>query len=306
MLTRRLSGSDLTSLLLDVMKDRADELSASDVLRQYCSDRFVQPSSADAVALARLSAEMLSAAVSVFDAVELPPVVPLGTHSAIAGVDLNRVITTTRRTEVQADPTNALALEAAVRRRAMLAESPRSSEMVRLSAIERVVRAQRFDGPRSFAHFSLLGLVIAGRDVGSHRFEIDSLIELVTTLADLVRQACGAQAHIELSDLSGHLRDGGTAGPTSGLAAASNEILAALEASATVASCQMDLGRKQGKGYYSNLCFKIWVDHDGERVEVGDGGVVPWTVRLLQNQKERLTIGAISLERLLLVGHGAQ
>lgn len=39
-----LSGSDLTSVLLALMRRRAGRLSGPDVLRQYRSDRFVAPS----------------------------------------------------------------------------------------------------------------------------------------------------------------------------------------------------------------------------------------------------------------------
>lgn len=41
-----------------------------------------------------------------------------------------------------------------------------SVDDVRLAAVQRVVRAQRFDGTGRFAHFTLFGLVSAGRDSG--------------------------------------------------------------------------------------------------------------------------------------------
>ncbi len=80
------------------------------------------------------------------------------------------------------------------------------------------MRAQQFEGSRSFAHFILLGLVSAGRDTGSGSFEHTS-----------VRQ---------------HL------------------------------------------------------DAD---VEVADGGLVTWTRALLSNNKERLMISGLSLERLAVL-----
>src|SRR6266581_7897826 len=89
-----------------------------------------------------------------------------------------------RGTEVAADPTNGLALEAAVRRDRLLRQSPRSADPVRLAASQRVTRAQLFDGPVSFAHFQLLGVVTAGRDTGAHEFESRSLAEHVRFAAD--------------------------------------------------------------------------------------------------------------------------
>ena len=40
-----------------------------------------------------------------------------------------------------------------------------------------MTRAALFDGPVSFAHFQLLGLVTAGRDTGGREFERRALLE---------------------------------------------------------------------------------------------------------------------------------
>ncbi len=176
-LAESLSGADLTSLLLEVMRRRAGRLSPADVMRQYRSDRFVGPSTIGFEALRRVEDVMVAALGGDFELVTLAPVLPLGAHSAVAGVDPRNVIATIRRTEVAADPTNGLALETAVRRRALLAAAPRSADPVRLAALQRVTRAQEFGGPVSFAHFTLLGVVTGGRDTGSHAFERQHVVE---------------------------------------------------------------------------------------------------------------------------------
>ncbi len=86
------------------------------------------------------------------------------------------MVSAIRRTEVAADSTARLAVEATVRRQ-VLDERSRSSDQVALATIQRVTRAKTFEGPRSFAHFTLLGLVTAGRDVGNHDFEAAAGIE---------------------------------------------------------------------------------------------------------------------------------
>lgn len=63
-------------------------------------------------------------------------------------------------------------------------------------------------------------------------------------------------------------------------------------------TCSIDRERNAGRGYYPNICFKFLVDTGDEVVEVGDGGAVDWASALLQNRKERLLIGGVSLERL--------
>src|SRR5215472_10705260 len=131
MLASELSGSDLTTLLLEVLRRRAGALDAGDVLRRYRTDRFVAPSSLDFATLRRAEDAMIGALPDGFDVLMLAPVLPLGAHSAVALVDQRNVIATIRGTEVAADPTNGLALEAAIRRRQILDRAPRSAEAVR-------------------------------------------------------------------------------------------------------------------------------------------------------------------------------
>ncbi|MGW4210169.1 hypothetical protein ACWEIJ_19420 [Lentzea sp. NPDC004789] len=176
----RLPGSDLTTLLLALTRRRASALSGPDVLRQYRSDRFVAPSSVPFPVLRAAEDRLLAALPPSFDVVGLAPVAPLGTCSAVAEMDQNNVLSTIRGTEVAADATNALALEAAVRRQA-------STEDVRLAAVQRVVRSQLFEGAGRFAHFTLFAAVSAGRDRGSLAFERRHFAEHVAFL----REACG-------------------------------------------------------------------------------------------------------------------
>lgn len=175
-----LPSSDLTSLLLAVARRRAGALSGPDVLRQYRSDRFVAPSPVPFAVLRAAEDRLLAALPPTFSVLGLAPLAPLGTCSAVAELDQNNVVSTMRGTEVAADPTNALALEAALRRQA-------GSSDVRLAAVQRVVRAQMFSGAGRFAHFTLFAAVTAGRDRGSLAFEIESFAEHVAFL----RAACG-------------------------------------------------------------------------------------------------------------------
>src|SRR5215471_6252024 len=208
LLADRLTGADLTTLLLEVFRRRAERLAPADVLRRYRSDRFVAPATVHFAALRRE-----------FDVLTLAPVLPLGSHWVTGGVDPRKVIATIRGTEVAADPTNGLALEAAERRGNLLRESPRSADPVRLAASQRVTRAQLFDGqsarqvsaaggsggssPRvSFAHFQLLGVVTAGRDTGNSAFEIRHLAEHARVAAAGAAAAGAEQVTIAITCLS--------------------------------------------------------------------------------------------------------
>jgi hypothetical protein len=60
-----------------------------------------------------------------------------------------------------------------------------------------------------------------------------------------------------------------------------------------------DQDRKQGRGYYGQLCFKILaISSERREHELVDGGDVNWTQKLLNNAKERLVISGCGSERL--------
>jgi len=295
-LTDRLSGADLTSLLLEVMRQRADRLSPAEVLRQYRNDRFVSPAATDIRDMRRVEDAMFGALPADFDVLTLAPVLPLGAHSAVATVDPRNVIATIRRTEVAADPTNGLALEAAARRARLLEASPRSAEPVRLATSQRVTRAQQFEGPISFAHFQLLGVVTAGRDVGSHEFERTHLIEHLRLAVSGIAAVGARVGEIKIA--------------ITRLDEAAAGILSAVEdAFAGVSGVQVADApeRESGRAYYRCVCFKVYVrfaDQDGalsEPVEIGDGGFTDWTAKLLGNRKERLLISGHGLDRLAIM-----
>lgn len=251
----RLPGSDLTTLLLALMRRRVDAVSAPEVLRRYREDRFVAPADVPFDVLRAAEDRLLAALPPAFSVLGLAPVAPFGTCAAVAAVDQNNVVSTVRGNEVAADPTNALALEAAVRRQS-------GPDDVRLAAVQRVVRAQRFEGAGRFAHFTLFGAVSAGRDRGSLAFERQHFAEHM----DFLRAACG---DIEVR-------------------------VTVLDPRFEVLRGDLPADPARHTGYYKGLCFKVF--RDG--VEIGDGGFVDWTQRLLGNRKERLLISGIGVDRL--------
>ena len=291
MLADELSGADLTTLLLEVFRRRAERTSPAEVMRRYRADRFVAPAQVNAPALRRAEGVMLGALPPGFEVLTLAPVLPLGAHTAAAGVDPRNVLATVRGSEVAADPTNGLALEAAVRRADVLRLAPRSAEPVRLAASQRVTRAQHFTGPASFAHFHLLGVVTAGRDTGSHEFE-------TRHFGEQIRFAAAGLVALGLDQV--------TIAVTC-LDEPSRQVLAALTAE-LAGMPGVDITeapeRESGRAYYRGLCFKVYArsGQDGpDLLEIGDGGFVDWTAQFLGNRKERLLISGYGLDRLALV-----
>lgn len=274
-----LSGSDFTSVMLEVIRRRASRETPASVLRRYERDRFVRPGP-DPRAVRRAEEALLGGLPGDVEVVQLAPLVPLGTHSALGPVSQDKVVSTVRACEVAADPTNALALEAASRR----ARARDQPALIRLAAVQRVVRAQRF-AAGMFPHFGLFGLVTAGRDTGSLGFERSALAGQLEIAIRGVAAATGRDVQIALTPLS----DRGER-----IAAAVSAGLAPV----TPAGVVTDRERQAGRGYYRDLCFKVSAYEDGEPREVGDGGFTDWTARLTANQKERLLILGLSTDRL--------
>jgi hypothetical protein len=282
-LSERLSRTDLVTVLLEVMRRRAGTVSPTAVLRRYGEDRFSAPAAVPFAELRRIEDAFLSVLPTGVDMLALSPLLPLGAHS-VALVGQDRIVSTARLSEVAADPTNGLALEAAARRRALLKASPRSSDVVSLAAIQRVVRAQLFKDDRSFAHFQIFGLVTAGRDRGKLAFEQVAAAEHVSFAIRALHAAGASEVRVELTDLGGHRRvcDAVREGLAGGADAVDRP------------------DRVEARHYYSGFCFKAFALFHGEPFETTDGGLVDWTQRLVPSQKERMMISGTGLDRVAL------
>jgi len=271
-----LSGADLTTLLLRVMRLRTERLSPADVFRRYRADRFVTQADVPHAKLRATEDRLISLLPKGFRPVTLAPVAPLGLHSVVGPVHQDKVVSTVRGNEVAADPTNGLALVAADARQRL---GPRSTEEVRLAATQRVVRAQ-FTGrtPGLLAHFGLLGMVTAGRDTGDLEFERRHAVEHLQYVATAL------PGRVELWLTVWEPR----------YAVVADAVRAALPDVAVVD----DPDREAGRDYYTGFAFKVNLIDGTSRADVGDGGFVDWTQRLLGNRKERLLISGIGIDRL--------
>ncbi len=280
-LETELAPADLRSLQLDLARTRAAEITPATVMRQWDTDRFVRPSAADPRLLQHVESRLWELLPEHFDGVELSPVVPLGTCSAVSTVDQNRIVSTVRGTEVVSDPTNALAVEAANRRRR------RPGERVDLAAAHRVLRAQSFSAPGSYAHFRLFALVSSLRDRGSGTSEADVLVEHLSfwqrALGDLVGRG---RPRLTCSSFT----EGAVAERIT------DTVLPALAGGAV--RVELDPDRGQGRGYYTSGALRLLAEVDGTEIDLGDGGFTDWTAQLTGNAKERCLVSCVSVERL--------
>jgi hypothetical protein len=277
-------GSDLTSLLLEVAQRRAASVTSADLRRRLRTDRLVEPGTVDARALHRTITRLLDALPPSFEILELSPVAPLATCSAVATVDQKKIVSTLRAAEVAADPTNTLAVIAATR----------APTEARLGAVQRILRTQPF-GSIGQQHFTVLGLVTAGRDRGNLDFERAALVETLGVLTAALAATVPGAIELRLTSLRDRFTDA--------LIATAR---AELPETVTVVA---DPDRDAGRGYYRDLCFKVIVRAEGTEVEVGDGGFTDWATRLTGDRKCRMLVAGLGVDRIATVAepvHRAQ
>jgi hypothetical protein len=257
-----LSGSQLQTLLMPVMRERAGRARPADLLRRWREDRFVRPAAADPRRVSRVEAGLWELLDHDVYGVQLSPVTPLGTCTAVSPTSQNRIVSATRAVEVLADPTNALAIEAAARRD--------EHDEVHVAASHQVLRAQVF-GPGMGAHFRLFALVSSARDTGSGRTETRLLERHLAYWHRVLAPVPGAAVRYTIFD-SPVLR----------------------ERLAAIPGLTEERDRERGRGYYTGAALRITAGD----VELGDGGFTTWTAQLRADAKERCLISCISVERL--------
>jgi len=260
-----LAGSELHSVLLEVMERRAGARAAKDLLEQYRRDPFCAPAAVDLRAMNAVEARLLAAARR-FQALELSPVAPLGACSVVAPTRQHRVLSALRATEVVSDPTNVLALECALRLRA----EPECA--VHLATSQRVVRAQPIPKLPGYAqHFRLFALGSGGLEAKDHAFTVDTLLLHVRTMLEALDRLQGL----------GY-----------GFGTPRVEILATPERRPLAERIVHALGpAAAGKPlehpYYSGgLRFQLWVTApDGTEIPLADGGTFDWLAKLASNRR---------------------
>lgn len=258
-----LPGSELQSLLLEVMRRRAAARSQADLLAQYRRDKFVRPAAGDQRVTVEIDGHLLAAADG-FDAIELSPVAPLGTCSRMGLTDQNRTLSALRGTEVVSDPTNVLALECAERLRVAPAVD------VHFATSQRVIRAQPVPDKPGFAqHFRIFVLASGGRERKDHAFSVEMLVRHISTM----------QRALDRLELHGYR-----------FGARRVDILATPERAAVadrVAAATGGTRKLLEHPYYSGgVRYMLWVTTaGGDEIPLADGGLFDWLAALTSNQR---------------------
>ena len=297
LLTEKLSNSDLQSLLIEVFRSRSQNTTPSKVLNEYRDNRFYSPSEIPQEMLNRFDLFAYSLLSGDWHSVDLSPVTPLGTCTSISNLSQNRMLSTIRHSEVVADSTNTLALQAALMRKVCLDDNAKSAQTIKSCSSHRLLRAQSFEEKKFSAHFRVFALVSAGRDTGNMAFETGQLEEHIRfyltlcTKLNIIREA-----EVHVSDFSGNFS-------TSLL----EEMFEKLGESFKEARFLLTPGRTEARNYYAPLAFRIrFRDQEDRTWDLVDGGFTNWTQLLLNSRKERFLSSAIGSELLFRVFPGIE
>ncbi len=301
--------------MLAVFDQRAREGQPVELLRRFESKQASRVLSLDARRLHAAEGALLEAAEA-FEALGLGPALPFGATRTLGGIHQNNILSAARGLEVVGDPSLALALEAARRRRRA------RSEPTRLCACQRVIRMQPLPDPSLLPHFQLFAAVTASRGGGplealreqarlylrvlSPRaervvLEVSDTRRVLRLLAEHGVEVQGQFKAHDLAASTAYLAEHGVHLPRGrGLdARLESEILEPLEREFPALELAVDLGRCEGLSYYSGPVLRILAGpKDGPLLHLVDGGQLDWTARLLADRSEWLVASGIGVDRL--------
>jgi len=284
-LSCELSGSELNSVLLEVFNKYIQQETPSSLLKKYEGNRLVKPVPIDIIKCKEdeLNCYKILAAQE-FEPIELSPVAQMGTSSIMATVNQKKVLTALRGAEVQADPTNAIALHYSLQKKKGKLENKTHN----YGNISRVIRTQAFSNPNFNPHFSVLCLVSCGKDTGSFNFEKKELLKHLTTSYEICKTIyCLEQIYFEIIPCKGY-------NSFSPLIVDTISYIQEKEKGFKVSIVEPD----SDNNYYYGFRMKLKTTLNGVIYEIGDGGLLDWTQQLLANKKERMMTMGIGVQML--------
>jgi len=278
-LNASLTGSELNTFLLELFKQRAKKIVPAELLKDFEKNRFTAPAKINTIDFQEFELWCLKQMKHKgFLPVTLSPLTAFASCSAVGFVDQNNVMTALRGTEVVSDATNVFALLIASE-----FKKKKGNSLTKYVTSHRHVRSQAFSNPAFTSHFSILCLATGGLDTGSYTFELEQLSDHMTAHLSILSNEFG----YENLSLVIYLKDDNKT--------LHQKVEAVLKKINGLASIKIENQINAGD-YYKLIQFKFFLAHNGEQVNLSDGGLVDWTQKLIPNKKHRLIISAVGTE----------
>ncbi|KQU24365.1 hypothetical protein ASG61_20830 [Bacillus sp. Leaf75] len=169
----------VTPILIKAAKERTSKITPQELLRIYdAKPDFYGVSFLEQRQIVKFQSAFYSVLPKKFESVELSPISPLGTNSVLSNISQDKVMSTTRNSEVVGDPTTSLILEAASRRKKLAKKEETLFKTVELATFHRVLRMQPFDKTKGYMQqFNLLGVTTASRENKYEKFIFNVMLE---------------------------------------------------------------------------------------------------------------------------------
>jgi hypothetical protein len=285
---KKLSGTELNSILLEVFNQQIKDRTAPEMLKLYRLNRFVKPADLPVLALREVELHLLQIfKTDGFDPIELSPVSILGSCSVVAPADQKKILSALRGTEVLADATNAIALHISDLKQSNLWQPATPDAKLKFATIQRHVRTQAISGKGFTPHFKIGCLVTAGMDAGNFSFEKEAISQHVAIMKKIF------EGYYKVERLSFRLMCRKGYADSSRLA---GELKKDLELQHPEIDVVIVENPENEIEYYKGIQYKVDIAVKGKPYEIGDGGFTDWTQQLLQNKKERLLITGFGFE----------
>ncbi len=202
----------------------------------------------------------------------------------MATVNQKKVLTALRNTEVQSDPTNSIALHYA----SLKKNNELSEKTYNFSNVSRVIRTQVFSNPNFTPHFPILCLISCGMDTGSFEFEKTEIHKHFAITQDVCKSVFGFNnLFFEIIPCKEY---------DSNSPLISNSLSHIKNSGFDVRIAESD----SQNNYYYGMRIKAKIIADGVEYEIGDGGLLDWTQKLLANKKERMLTMGLGIQLLHL------
>jgi len=274
-----LPGSSLNSLLLELFRIRARKVKPATLLNEFEKNRFVTPSTVDPIGFRQLEIRCLKLAKARgFTPITLSPLTVFGTCASVGFVDQNNVLTALRGTEVVSDATNVFALLMATE-----FKKRNKRSLIKYAATHRHVRTQGLTNPAFTAHFSIFCMATGGMDKGNFSFELEELLDHIKTHYSVFTNEFDKEKLL----IRVYLKQDNTI--------FEGKLRKALESITQEIAVKIEKQSDEGD-YYKMVRFRFFLQHEGEEINLSDGGFVDWTQKLIPNKKHRMIISGLGTE----------
>lgn len=161
---------------------------------------------------------------------------------------------------------------------------------VHVCSLDRLTRAQAFEGAGFFAHFGIFCIVSSGKDTGSYSCEVGLLTKQLSFYREFFKAGYDADMTIVLRKRGGYT-------DTDGFFVKMLHLMRIQLPDVPITTDESHVDNN----YYKGINFKMYMHTKTETIEIGDGGFTDWTQKMLGNKKERCLISGLGVDRLLLL-----